>query len=881
MIKKVLMLILALFLLGQGVLWAAEPIKVAVFPFDVFSRQPLNRLKTDLQDMLKTRLAKDGVNVLTPAEVNEALEKEGKPLDLTVARRVAGSLGADFAVYGSVTKIGNRVSLDVKILDVLGMIRPQSVFVEGAGISSLPSLTDRLSREVATKVSGREKVAEVKIEGNKRIEDDAVKAIIKTKPGGPFSPLLLDEDLRAIWKMGYFENVRVKTNDLPTGKEVVFEVTEKPMLREIRFTGNDVFDNKDIQDQIGLKPFSVIKPGFIKEAEAKIVKMYHDKGYYDVKVTANMLDLPSGERGVHFKITEGDKVFIETITFNGNKAFDADTLRDQMTTKEEGWFSWLTDDNLLDRAKIDQDREKLTDFYYNNGYLNARIGEPDVTREKGGLNVAFNIVEGPRYKVGAVQVTGEMIIPQADVMKGLKINAGDWFNRSNLRADLAFLHDLYADKGYAYVEARPRVREDREKKQVNITYNVKKGRKVWFERIVITGNDRTRDRVIRRELSVVEGDLFSSRALRNSNMRLRKLNFFEDVHISTKQGTSPDKMDLKVNVKEKRTGQFNVGAGYSTVDKLMFMGSITEANLFGRGQRLELKGSLGGKSTRYTLSFTEPWLFDRPISAGADIYDWRREYTSYDKESIGGRIRFGFPTPFNATRFYAYYKYEDATVSNVSENSATIIKDQEGNHITSSVKFIIRRDTRNHSFNTTHGSDNSLGVEYAGGFLGGTNSFVKATAESGWYFPLFWDTVFVTHGKLGWVTSHGDGTLPIYERFFLGGINTLRGFDYLSVGPKDPATGDVIGGERMALLNLEFRFPLVKKAGLVGLLFYDTGNSWTQDDGYEFSDLRSSVGGGIRWFSPIGPLRLEYGYVLDPEPGEADSNWEFTIGSMF
>ena len=324
-----------------------------------------------------------------------------------------------------------------------------------------------------------------------------------------------------------------------------------------------------------------------------------------------------------------------------------------------------------------------------------------------------------------------------------------------------------------------------------------------------------------------------------------------------------------MNVKEKRTGQFSVGAGYSTVDSFMVMGSVSEANLFGRGQTLELRGQLGGKSTRYTLSFTEPWLFDQPISAGADLYDWKQEYTAYDKESIGLRIRFGFPTWWRATRFYTYYRIEQAEVTSVSDSASRIIRDQKGSHTTSAIKGLIRRDTRNHAFNPTEGSDNSVSLEYAGNPIGGgTNNFVKAIGDTGWYFPVWFKHVVVLHGRIGWVTSHSDEEVPIYEKFFLGGINTLRGFDYYSVGPKDPATGDVIGGERMAMANLEYRFPLYEKAGLVGVLFYDTGNSWTDSEGYKFGDLRKSVGGGIRWYSPMGPLRLEYGHVLDPRDGE-------------
>ncbi len=881
MFKKVLPVVVALLLWLPSAAPAQEAAKVAIFPFDVFSQQSLGDLRQELQGMLGTRLAKLGAKVLPAEEVNRALRESGKPLDLSLARTLAGRLGADYGVYGSLTVIGTRVSLDVKVLDALGMSRPESVFVEGTGLDSLPALADGLCRDLAVKVSGREKIADIRIVGNQRIEAEAVKAAIKSKAGGPYSTVLLDEDLRAVWKLGYFDDVRMEVSEGADGKVVSFTVKEKPMVREVQFSGNKAYDSKDLRDQLGIKPFSVFRPESLKEAENKIVKLYHDKGFYDVKVTSEVIDLPSKDKGVRFAIEEGNKVFIKQIKFSGCKEFEEKVLKDQISTKGEGWFSWLTDDNILDRAKLDQDREKITDFYYNNGYLNARIGEPEISRIEGGLLVTFPIVEGPRFKVSTVSLTGEMIMPQAEVAAKFQTKAGDWFDRGKVRNDLTYLHDLYADRGYAYVEAKPKVSQNTEERTVSINFDLKMGQKVWFENIVIAGNNRTRDNVIRREISSAEGDLFSSTALRNANMRLQRLQYFEDVHITTNRGSADDRMDVKVNVKEKRTGHFSVGAGYSTVDKVLLMGNIVENNLFGQGQTLELRASLGGSSTRYTLSFTEPWLFDRPISAGFDLYDWTREYTNYDKESLGGRIRFGFPTAIPSTRIYTYYRLEEATVSNVDDNAALIIKDQKGSAITSSVKLTLRRDTRNKAWNPDSGSDNSLSAEWAGTPIGGDNAFVKFEADSGWYFPLLWEHVFVLHGRMGYVAEHSGGRLPIYEKYFLGGINTLRGFDYYSVGPKDPATGDVIGGEYMAMANVEYHFPLVSKVGVIGLVFYDTGNAWDKSDGYKLGDLRQSVGAGIRWYSPMGPLRLEYGYVLDPQPGDSTSNWEFTIGSMF
>lgn len=878
---KVMALVIALAacLLAPAMGLAADPPKVAVFPFDIFSTEPLGSMRQGLQDMLRTRLGKKGWTVVESAKVNAALARINKPVDLTLARKIAGELGADYAVYGSMTKIGDRVSLDAKLLDVLGMRRLQSFFVEGAGVSSLPKLADKLAHDIAISPVGGEKVAVVRIKGNRRIEAEAIKAVMSTKAGGAFSPIRLDDDIKAIWKLGYFDDVRAEADDSNEGKVVVIAVVEKPTIAEIKVSGNDEIDTKDILDQIDLKVHQVFRPAAVKSAENKIVQLYRDKGYYDIKVDSEVVTLKTGQLAISLKINEGKKVFISKVEFKGNKAFSSSELRDQMSTQEEGWLSWLTDDNVLEQEKVEQDVERLADFYYNNGYMDAKVSAPEIKRGKQGLVITFHIVEGKRYKIGSLAVQGDMLVPRDKLMAAMKTKAGDWYNRGVLRTDMRTLNELYSGRGFAYVQIRPMVKKNDAEATVSIAFDIKKGQKVYFEHIVITGNQSTRDKVIRRELGVAEGDQFSSVALRGANMRLHRLNFFEDVHIVPSRGSTPDKMNLAVRVKEKRTGSFMIGGGYSTMDGPMIIGQVQETNLFGRGQNISLKAQFGGSATRYTLSFTEPWLFDRPISAGIDLFNWEREYTTYDKRSIGFRFRFGFPTPIRATRLYAYYKFEQADISNIDDGASVVIQDQKGKHTTSSVRLILRRDTRDNYFNPTQGSDNSISVEYAG--LGGSNAFTKVILDSGWYVPVWFKHVVVLHGKAGYLRKNPQGDLPMYEKFFLGGINSLRGYDYWSVSPIDSATGDAIGGDSMLQFNLEYRFPIVAKAGLMGVVFFDAGNAWSSSTGYQLSGLRSSYGGGIRWYSPIGPLRLEYGRVIDPKPGEDDSNWEFTVGSLF
>ncbi|MBF0510233.1 MAG: outer membrane protein assembly factor BamA [Deltaproteobacteria bacterium] len=507
------------------------------------------------------------------------------------------------------------------------------------------------------------------------------------------------------------------------------------------------------------------------------------------------------------------------------------------------------------------------------------MGTPDIQFKQDSIYISIPVEEGPRYKVRKVDISGELIKPKKELYDGLKITKEVYYNREVLRQDLDNLVTIYADQGYAYADINPIVSENEKEPQVDINFNIEKKQVVYFEKILITGNTKTRDKVIRREFKIHEEGLFNGSALRKSNANLHRLDYFETINVTTSKGSDDSKMIVKTEVKEKRTGAFSVGAGYSSVDKIIGMGQISQRNLFGRGQELTFATYLGGASSRYNISFTEPWLFDIPLRAGIDLFDWNRDFDQYTKESLGGKVRFSYPIWGQELRAGVMYKYDNSDITNVSRGAALVIQDMKGNHITSSTTTSLERDSRDHEFNTTKGSNNNIAVEYAG--LGGTNSFTKYTAGSGWYFPLPWTTVGFIQGRIGYVRQNEGGDLPLYEKFFLGGINTMRGFEYAKVSPRDPATGDRIGGEKMMLFNGEYRFPLVPKAGLVGVAFYDTGNAFANSDGYDFTKLRKSAGLGIRWYSPIGPLRLEYGFNLDPLVDEPSGNWEFSVGSVF
>ncbi|MCX5824875.1 MAG: outer membrane protein assembly factor BamA, partial [Deltaproteobacteria bacterium] len=419
----------------------------------------------------------------------------------------------------------------------------------------------------------------------------------------------------------------------------------------------------------------------------------------------------------------------------------------------------------------------------------------------------------------------------------------------------------------------PRTEPEEKTQTVNITYEINKAKLVYFNRINITGNNKTRDKVIRRQLSVVEGDLYSRTKLKNSYMALNQLRYFEEIDFQSEKGPDETLTDVNIRVKEKPTGIFSLGAGYSALDHAVVSAQVSQQNLFGRGQILSLKASVGSSTQLYDISFTEPWLFDMPLWSKFDVWNLYREYDSYNLDSKGFGATFGYPL-WRYVTGYVGYRLSLDNVKDILDTASYYIKKQAGETTSSGVTFTLMRDSTNDVMFPSAGSKNSASVEYTGGPLQGDVSYTRYGATSAWFFPLPLDTVIGVRGRIGYMQPNEGKEVPIFERYYLGGINSLRGLR--EVGPKDPATRDVIGGLTMLNFNFDYIFPLIKNAGMKGVLFFDTGNSW--ESGYNLGDLRRTAGIGIRWYSPIGPLRLEWGYVLDRKEDEAASRWEFSIG---
>jgi outer membrane protein insertion porin family len=866
---------------------ARTKVSVTILPFEIYAREDLSYMDQEISNVIKKFLEQEGALILSPPADSEPA---GEPMAPTLdrVRQLGLAVGADYIIWGSMTWIGQQFSLDAKLLALFGDQIPYAFSIEGQGIENLPASVNALGRDIGVKIFAQEKIVEIRIQGNDRIEVDAIRKIINTAAGDIYRVKNLSEDLKAVYRMGYFDDVRIEAENTPLGKIIIFTVKEKQTIRRIKIKGSlTIFDEKDLLDELSIRRGSILNINKVQNNVDRIEGLYKEKNFHNVRVDHEIVEHDKNQADLIFRIEEGKKIRVKHIRFIGNNAFKDKELKSRkvMKTREKGFFSWITGSGDLKREVLSEDVARITGFYHNHGYVRARVGEPQVEFKEDYIEITLKIDEGPRFKVGKVDLEGDLLLAREALYKKLEIPKEEYYSRQVVRRDILMLSDLYADQGYAYADVSPRISEDSERLIVNITYTIKKGKEVYFEEIIITGNRKTRDKVIRRQLRVYEQELFSSSRLKRSVRNLHRLDYFKDVKVNTGKGGADDKMILKIDVEEQSTGSFTFGGGYSNTEKVFIMASISQRNLFGRGQILDLRANWGEETKKYSINFTEPWLFDIPLSAGFKIYNWSSDFDEYEKESVGGSLRLGYPI-FDFTRLSVSVS-RDVSEINVIEagelpESIQELVDEFGENediVTNSLTTILSYDSRNRVFSTTRGQDHRLSGEYAG--FGGDIQFVKYIGELGWYLPLTEDFTGFIHAKGGYGREGDKGIWPDYERFFLGGINSLRGFDEDDLSPKDE-NGNEIGGDKFVQFNFELIFPLLRDAGLNGIIFIDTGEVYAEDEDVVLNNLRVSTGFEFRWNSPIGPIRLAYGYILDPEPEDRNrGQWEFSLGTAF
>jgi len=767
-------------------------------------------------------------------------------------------------------------------------------------------------------------IDEILVRGNDRVEEEAIRVYIKSMPGEPLDHQKMDADIRAIYGMGFFKNVEARVTEQDGKTILTYWVSERPLIRQVSIEGNKAIGKEELEAKLKIHPRTILNPVKIRRGIEEVKKEYEKKGYLDADITYRTEVGDSGEAILTFTIAENEKIGIKDLVFEGNKAFTSDQLRSVIATRRKSFLSRFLNTGVLNRDALKTDTERLTAFYYDNGYINVRIDEPKVERREDGLYVTLRIDEGEQFTIGEVGFVGEVPGGAEEAKQRVALEKGQTFKASILRDDVFRLTGYFSDQGYAFVNVEPETDVRPDEKVVNVNYRVDEGPEVFVDRVEIAGNTKTRDKVIRRELRVEEQTLFSASALQVSKERVQRLGYFEDVNLATQRGVKNDLLNVLVDVKEAQTGAFSVGAGFNSSTSIIGTARIQENNLFGRGQQLTLGASVGTRYKNSTLSFSDPYAFDSRFSLGFDLFDWNFAFEDFDRSGTGAGVRVSYPLValgfydlwgFPLEDIYAglNYQYEQSDISNFDNITPPAIRAEKGTATTGLVSPNFMRNTLNHPMDPTSGSFQQLSLGFAG--LGGSTNYVKAELEARFFFPIYRSPRFgqftlMTGGFFAYGAGDIDYTeqdhigtqgakilkddMPLFDRYFPGGINSIRGFGERSLGPRERVTvlvdddGETkpktyrrpIGGSEEIIVNNEIVFPLVQQLNLKGVVFSDLGNAFTHENGLDLSDLRYSVGAGVRWRSPFGPIRVELARPLNAKSGERTSTIHFAFGGF-
>ncbi|MDR2613209.1 MAG: outer membrane protein assembly factor BamA [Deltaproteobacteria bacterium] len=867
---------------------AQEGLKVAVTPYNIVGvtgtqLEHLANVSRGLMELTVQSFQSQGFVAL-------AMGSQSLAAVSTSVQAQARELGADFLFAPTLTRTADSYTMSGQLtaLTDAGSSSPR-MDVFASGTEGLPQTAERLVYMVTDHLFGTgPRVVSVNITGSQMLDNQAILNSLRIRQGGTYNEAKAASDIRRLYSLGYFETVEVETTDVPGGKAVHFIVTERPQILLIEYEGNEKYDDEDLGDVVGVKIMDVASDDRLLQAVANLQRFYAEKGYSQARITYDLEPAGEGRAKLIFRISGGGKIYIREIDFVGNEFYSDWKLSGVIESKTKGFISFITGSGRLDREKLANDVQLLTVFYNNNGFLQARVGEPEVlpADKPDSYTIIFPIVEGRRFKVGEVTLGGDLREDDDEekLTKLLHIRDEDYLSREIILEDQNRLLAYYKDKGYYHAEVEPRFGQPTEDDVLDLQYEISPRSLVYYDRITIVGNEKTRDKVIRRHLEVAEGDLTSQTKLQDSQENLLRSSFFEDVAITPSPSSEnpEDLLNLRVEVKERPTGAFQIGAGYSNYSSIFGTVRLSQDNLFGYGRRISLDANVGGNYSLFNLSFTDPWVGDIPLMMGFDLFKTFNEYDYYRKESQGFSLRAGYPV-FEKFYLSGSYTWEDIDITDVSVVSSRFLREMMGQSKNSVFSVSLRRDTRNHFFQPSAGSTMRLTYGIATSVLGGQTSYSRYELELAKWVPMpFWrGAALMGHMQVGLLSQNREGGLPVYEKYMLGGLNTVRGYDWFEISPRDPDTGESIGGEKMGLANVEFSFPIIRDSGLYGVFFYDMGNVWTKDQGWGSGGLKKSYGAGLRYLSPMGPLRIEYGKAMDPYPGEPAGRWEFSMGAMF
>jgi outer membrane protein insertion porin family len=742
-------------------------------------------------------------------------------------------------------------------------------------------------QEPAANVPSAKIVKAIDIEGNKSIGIAQILARIKTRVGDEYQDAVVSDDLKRLYNTGHFSDVQIDHEDLDDGYKVIVRLKEKPIVDEITFSKIRYYSTRALLSKIKTKKDKFLDNKTLKDDINTIEDLYKKKGLTQVKVDVEtFIDDITNKASLHFIIREGFKVKVKRIYIYGNIAYPDKKIIKVMKSR----WAWFFGSGLLKEDVLDSDMTAIEAFYEKNGFLDTKATYQIEPLYEGKVNVNVTIQEGKRYYVGDVSFLGNAILSDYDIKSHIKnLKEGEFFSHEKMDEDVGNIREAYFDRGYISAIVEESTSFNSETGKVDVKVDIKEGKLVYINKIKIQGNAHTRDIVIRRELRMYPGDQFDGAKLRLSKERLKDLGYFEDVGYDIEDTDQEELKDLVVQVKEAKTGTFSFGGGYSTVDRLVGFVEVEQKNFdisnwssfTGGGQDLRLRAQIGSSERNVLLSFTEPWLFDHPVSAGFDAYltenlnDNTTGY-AYTQKTIGFDLRTGKSINDNLS-VGAVYRLEHINISDLDAGVSEALLEQAGNSLVSSFGVSVTNDYRDSKTSPTRGWDITNSADIAGGPLGGDRNFYRLQTSGEFYYPIIINgvtTVVEVSGRTGIVQSYPDTPdVPIFERYFTGGQDSIRGYDERSVGPLDPNTNDAVGGDALLLGSVEYTVPIIEI--IKGAIFFDTGNVWDKVRDYGTGGVVSGTGIGLRVKTPIGPIKLDYGIPLDKEPGQTSRNGKF------
>jgi outer membrane protein insertion porin family len=738
---------------------------------------------------------------------------------------------------------------------------------------------------IAQSISSGDPIQEIRIEGNQRIEPETVRSYMQINPGDPFDAKKIDQALKNLFATGLFADVNFRRE----GDALVVQVTENPIINKLAFEGNKRIDDDALQNEVQLRPRVVYTQARVQADVKRILDLYRRSGRFAATVEPKIIKLDQNRVNLVFEINEGDVTEVRRIDFVGNKVFSDSDLRDEIVTQEAAFYRFFSTTDTYDPDRLTLDKEALRKFYLSEGYADFRVvsAVAELSPDQEAFFITFTVEEGERYKLGTVDIktTLKDLDPES-LRDAVTTSEGDWYNADKVDESVQAISDRVGSLGYAFVDVRPRIDRDAENKILNLTYDIQEGPKVYVERIDISGNVRTQDKVIRREFRLAEGDAFSTSKLRRTEQRLKNLGFFESVDIQAVPADSPDKTIIKVKVAEKSTGELSFGAGFSTADGPLANVGVRERNLLGKGYDVRAQLNISGRRSTADLSFTDPYFLDKELSAGVDIFHRRfdRKESSFEERNTGAGLRLGYDLT-EYTRQTLSYTFSYDQVKDVDNDASDVIQAEEGDEFRSIIGSDIIYDRRDSKTDPRDGYYVSLGTDFSG--VGGTVFYMRNTLGGGYFIPITKEVTIGATGEVGYIRGLFGDDVRVSDAFFLGGQN-LRGFATGGVGPRDSDTKDSLGGKFRAEGTVQASFPLglPEEYQIRGRVFSDfgtlTGTDFEDDiDLNDTASLRMSAGFGLTWVSPFGPLAVDLAYPIMKEPFDKDELFRFSVGTTF